>query len=336
MLGVGFLLFFSCAPEVKNSENTVMFGLEIPSHFPEPNYGIGEKALTAPRVALGRKLFYDPILSVDGTISCGSCHHQTSGFSDEGKKLSEGFKGRLGIRNSPSLANLAWFPAFLADGGVNHIEVMPLAPLTDSLEMADDLNSILLKLRQDKAYKDQFTKAFADSNLTSKQLLVALAQFISSMVSAGSKYDAVIKGNETFNANEKAGHELFKMNCANCHKPPLFTDFTYRNNGLELNYKDNGRARITGKPEDEATFKVPSLRNISVSKPYMHSGSIASLEKVIEHYNSEVVQHVNLDTSLQNGITLSEIEKQQLLSFLETLTDYEFLSNPRFSNPKKN
>ncbi len=334
-LGVGFLVLLSCTPEVATTEALAPFELEIPSHFPEPNYGVGQKRLIEKRVELGRKLFYDPILSVDGTVSCGSCHHQTSGFSDEGKPFSAGVKGRVGLRNSPALSNLAWFPAFLADGGVNHIEVMPLAPLTDSLEMADDLNNILLKLKNNQAYKAQFNAAFSDSNLTSKQLLIALAQFMSSMVSSASKYDAMIKGEAAFTVDEKAGLKLFELNCATCHKPPLFTDFSYRNNGLVEHYEDNGRARITGKQQDEATFKVPSLRNINVSKPYMHNGSIATLKEVVEHYNSGIIQHQNLDPSLQNGISLSTIEKQQLLSFLETLTDYKFLSNPNFSNPKE-
>lgn len=333
MLGIGFLFLTACNPEEKIDVPQDDYALEVPSYFPEPLYGLGNKALNKEGVELGRKLFYDPILSVNGKVSCASCHHQASGFSDEGKIFSEGVNGNKGFRNSPALSNLAWIPFFLADGGINHIEVMPLAPLTDSLEMADDLNNILNKLKADGHYRVKFQKAFNDTSITTKQMLVALSQFMSSMVSANSKYDKVMQGVKSFTEVESKGFELFQAKCASCHVPPLFTDFSYRNNGLAINYSDEGRARITRKPEDEAKFKVPSLRNVSLSKPYMHNGSIQTLAEVVEHYNSGIVSHRNLDKSLQNGIALSETETQQLIKFLETLTDYEYIANPLFSEP---
>ncbi len=329
-----FLLLFSCQREEPPLSGTFK-GLEVPKHFPEPVYRFGENTPTEAGFSLGRKLFYEPLLSKDGSISCGSCHHQEAGFSDPGKAFSEGVNGKLGLRNSPAMANLAWFPSFMADGGINHIEVMPIAPLTDSLEMAESLSSILKKLQGHKTYPQLFEAAFGTDSITDQNLLYALAQFMALMVSANSKYDDLLNGKTTFSLPEERGLTLFREKCASCHQEPLLTDFSFRNNGLDLYSEDPGRARITLQESDRGKFKVPSLRNIAFTAPYMHDGRFNTLSEVLDHYGEGIKSTPNLAPELA-ALTLSETEKQDLLHFLSTLTDYKYITDTNFSNPQKN
>ena len=276
-------------------------------------------------------MFYDKNLSLDGTVSCGSCHHQSAGFSDPGKGFSTGVEGKSGLRHAPALANLAWYPAFMADGGINHIEVMPIAPLQDSLEMANTMAEIIDYLQHNELYQDMFQEAFGRDQVTSVHMLRALAQFMSMMISDNSKFDQYLRGEESFSAEEQKGYALFQLHCSGCHNGALLTDFSYRNNGLDVYSNDEGRARITQLPGDHGKFKVPGLRNIAVSAPYMHDGRFNTLEEVLDHYIKGIQPAENLDPILETPIVLSKEEKNQLLAFLEALTDYTYLNKPELS-----
>jgi cytochrome c peroxidase len=332
IIAAALLFTYACTPDstLSASQEDIF---RIPSHFPEPVYGQGENALEAKKIALGRKLFYDPVLSVDGTVSCASCHHQESAFSDEGKALSTGINGKEGLRNSPALFNLAWIPAFMADGGINHIEVMPIAPITDSLEMGEDLAAVIEKLQLNPDYAAEFKEAFEQTQITAKQMLVSLAHFMASMVSLNSLYDQVEQDKRVYTPLQKSGAKLFETHCASCHQPPLFTDFSYRNNGLDQRSDDPGRARITNAESDHGRFKVPSLRNISVTSPYMHDGRFNTLKEVLAHYQHGIQTNPNLDESLKQQIHLTAQEQQAMLAFLQTLTDYTYLTDQKYSKP---
>ncbi len=309
--------------------------LEVPKGWPEPYAIFSSNPLTEEGFQLGRKLFYDGRLSKDGNFSCGSCHQQFAAFATFDHDFSHGFEDQFTTRNSPGLHNLAWVPLYHWDGGVNHIEVQALSPLTAHNEMAEDVDSVLNKLRQDDKYKKMFKNAFGSDTINSQKMLKALAQFVGTLVSAGSKYDKVMRKEETFNPSEQHGYEVFQAKCADCHKEPLFTDNSFRNNGLILNpwLNDYGRMHITGESEDSLKFRVPTLRNVGVTQPYMHDGRFYSLGQVVEHYRSGIQQSSTLDPSLVNGIEFTPKEKYDLVLFLGTLTDSIFLKNPRFAQP---
>ena len=310
--------------------------LKIPAGWPKPFANIFAKnPLTEEGFRLGRKLFYDGRLSKDGNFACASCHQQFAGFATYDHDLSHGFHDQFTTRNAPPLFNLAWATLFHWDGGVNHIEVQALSPMTAPNEMAENVDSVLKKLRKDTAYQRMFRSAFGTNIINSQRMLKALAQFVGTLVSSDSKYDKVKRGEDKFNPTELRGYELFKMRCSTCHKEPLFTDYSFRNNGLALNsfLKDYGRMRITGKPEDSLKFKVPSLRNVSVTYPYMHDGRLYSLSNVIDHYSKGIQTSATLDSSLRDGIKFTETEKNDLIYFLHTLKDTTFLKEKRFSQP---
>lgn len=298
----------------------------IPESFPLPVYDLSGQ-YSASKFDLGKKLFFDPILSQDSTISCSSCHLPSAAFSDPGSALSTGINFSVGKRNSPSLINLAWQPNFMWDGGVNHIEVQPLAPLTNPLEMGTSMTPIIVKLNQNNEYKIAFEKAFDTDTITSAYLFKALAHYMSCLISSDSRYDQFIRGEIMFSNSELNGMNLFQQNCSGCHVPPLFTDYSYRNNGIGwLPFSpDAGRYIITLNDVDSLKFKVPTLRNVEVSFPYMHDGRINTLEEVVDHYASGN-HHPDVDPSI-SSITLSSTEKTDLVNFLKTLTDPTFLNN---------
>ncbi|MEP6583393.1 MAG: cytochrome c peroxidase [Ginsengibacter sp.] len=308
----------------------------IPGGWPKPPTNIfSTNPLTEEGFQLGRKLFYDGRLSKDGNFACASCHQQFAAFATYDHDLSHGFHDQFTTRNAPPLFNLAWKRFYHWDGGINHIEVQALSPMTASNEMAENVDSVLGKLKTDTSYVRMFKSAFGTSLINSQRMLKALAQFVGTLISSNSKYDKVKRGEATFNSAEEHGYELYKMNCSSCHKEPLFTDNSYRNNGLALNsfLKDYGRMRITGDPSDSLKFIVPSLRNVSVTFPYMHDGRLYSLYKVIDHYTSGIQPSPTLDSLLRKPIILSTAEKNDLVYFLHTLKDTSFLNDKRFSQP---
>lgn len=309
---------------------------DVPDKWPKPAYDFSQNPLTEEGFQLGRNLFYDPILSRDKTISCASCHSPNNSFTHVDHNVSHGIDGRKGTRNSLALINLAWSKNFMWDGGVNNLEVQPINPITNSLEMDESLENAIAKLEKSPKYKELFTKAFGDQKVTSQRLLKALAQFTGMLVSSNSKYDKVMRHEASFTAQEQKGYALFKANCASCHKEPLFCDDKFENNGLTPDdyYKDGGRIKITKNAKDSLRFKVPTLRNIELTGPYMHDGSIKTLEMVLFHYTEDIYQSPTLSKQLDKKIILTEEGKKDLLAFLKTLTDENFINNPRFQVPR--
>lgn len=312
----------------------------VPANFPEPVYDFKDNPLTANGFKLGRILFYDPLLSKDKTISCANCHQAFAAFANLDHPVSHGVDECLGTRNSLPLFNLAWQKEFMWDGGVNHIELSPMNAMTNSCEMATGLDEITLRLKASQPYPGLFKAAFGSDEINSQRIFRALAQFTSLLVSANSKYDKYIRheAGVNFSPGELAGYIIFKQHCASCHKEPLFTDLSYRSNGLDLNPDDIGRDSITHIASDRGKFRVPSLRNVELTSPYMHDGRFENLNDVLAHYNSGVKNHSNLDPELHKngilGISLDKKQQTELILFLQTLTDKEFINDKRFLAPQ--
>jgi cytochrome c peroxidase len=334
-LGSILLTSLSCTKEegaiTPIDTNTYVFNQ--PKHFPSPVYTFSNNTLSKERFELGKFLFYDPILSLDSTISCATCHAQSHGFADHNIPLSKGVNGTLGTRNAPGLSNLAWYPSFMWDGGVNHIEVFSVGPITNPLEMKETISSVVAKLNKSNFYREKFKKAYSMDSITDQKMLQALAQYMAMLVSADSKYDKYIKGEISLTSSELNGLALFKENCASCHTQPLFTDFSYRNNGIDSVFQDFGRAKITLLETDKGKFKVPSLRNVELTYPYMHDGRFGSLMEVLNHYSSGIRHSETLDEVFKKDIVLSTQDKKDLLKFLFTLTDYTFIGNKEIAEP---
>ncbi len=332
---MSMVLLYACSKTELVKPQTEEIRFVVPNNFPDAVYKFEGNALTNKGFALGKKLFYDTRLSADQTISCGSCHQQFAGFANLDHQVSHGVNNCLGKRNAPVLFNLAWQKEFFWDGGAKNLEIVPLNAITDACEMGTDLNAVIAFLNSTSPYPQLFKDAFGTNTINSQLLLKALAQFTATMVSDNSKYDKVIRKETSFTNDEQQGYQLFKEKCANCHTEPLFTNLNYSNNGLDLSSRDEGRKIITGLAADQGKFRIPTLRNIELSAPYMHDGRFNTLDKVLDHYSFGVKSHENLDPSLlknsQLGIPLSMPEKQQIISFLKTLTDDEFIKNKIFN-----
>lgn len=324
---ITFLIFAFISCQNQNIEPQVLF--YVPKNFPHPVYDLSKNPVTTAGFALGKALFYDGILSRDGTISCGSCHQQQSGFTQHGHDLSHGIDDLLTLRNSLPIQNLAWQKEFFWDGGVFDLDLFAVSPIEAHNEMDETLPNVLNKLRNHTKYPSMFEKAFGTEEITTERFLKALSQFQLMCISANSKYDKYVRNEGVMLSNEElAGLQLFKQKCATCHSGELFSDFSYRNNGLPIgNPEDTGRERITLNEQDKYKFRVPSLRNVEATRPYMHDGRFRSLEAVLDHYEKGIVQSPTLDSQLKNGIALTTNEKQKIIAFLKTLTDEEFMNN---------
>jgi cytochrome c peroxidase len=287
---------------------------KLPRGWPDPSYNFTANPLTEEGISLGRRLFYDGLLSQDGNFPCASCHQQAAAFATIDHDLSHGFNGQFTTRNAQALQNLAWMREFHHDGGINHLDVQPIAPITAPNEMAETLPNVMKKLSENADYRRMFKEAFGTEEANTERTMKALSQFMLTMVSANSKYDQVMRGEASFSLSESLGYEIFKeKKCVSCHAEPLFTDHSYRNTGLarEPVLRDNGRMRITRNPADSLKFKVPSLRNVMLSSPYMHDGRIRDIYDVLEHYNARVVNGPTTDPLVRNKIPLSNFEKGQ-------------------------
>jgi len=306
----------------------------VPKNFPKPIYDFANNPLSEEKIELGKALFYDPILSRDNTISCSSCHLSYTAFTHTDHELSHGIENRIGTRNAPSLANLAWSKNFMWDGAVHHLDMQALAPISNHDEMDETIANVVFKLQQSSKYRELFYSAFNDSLITGEHTLKAISQFLLTLISANSKYDKVMRKepNISFTEREVKGYELFKANCASCHKEPLFTNNEFENNGLEPDkfLNDGGRIKITKAVEDSLKFKVPSLRNVELSYPYMHDGRFKNLQMVLFHYTEDIYQSPTLSHQLKTKILLNENDKINIIAFLKTLTDEEFLQNKKF------
>ena len=309
--------------------------LKVPKGFPKPVYDFKNNTLKPEIFVLGRRLFYDPILSKDSSTSCASCHQRIAAFAHIDHPLSHGIGGLIGKRNVPAIQNVIWGQSFMWDGGVNNLEVQPLSPLTSPIEMNENLPEVLSRLRKSEYYRSAFHEVFGDTVISSERMLKSLAQFIGLMISANSRYDKFMRHEDTLTQIEAKGLEVFRGKCAKCHREPLFTDETYKSSGLypDTSLSDKGRFIITGRPADEYTYKVPSLRNIVRTYPYMHDGRFRTLEQVLVHYAKGDFYMVNASPELLATRNLSDLEKKEIIAFLKTLTDDEFLHDRRFADP---
>jgi cytochrome c peroxidase len=310
---------------------------EVPSNFPKPVYDFSKNPLSENKIQLGRALFYDPILSRNNMISCASCHSQFSAFTHVDHALSHGIEDKIGFRNSPALMNLAWQTLFMRDGAINHLDVQALAPMSNPVEMDENITHVVFKLQASKLYPKLFYKAFGDSVITGEHTLKAISQFMLTLVSSNSKYDSVMRKQSVFTSQENNGYVLFKKSCASCHTEPLFTNDDFRNNGLPVDttLNDFGRYRVTKKSSDSLKFRVPTLRNIEFSYPYMHDGRFKKLSQVMNHYTNGIEKNKTLAPELQQSIVLTSNEKVDIIAFLLTLTDKSFLFNPQYFYPKE-
>lgn len=325
------LLFSACKKEDKR---LVFEGFQAPSNFPTVVYKIGNNPVTKEGFELGKKIFYDGRLSRDGSISCGDCHISFSAFSHPGHDVSHGIEGKLGTRNSPPIQNMAWQPFFFWDGGVFDLDLFSINPIQNPVEMDETIGNVVNKLKADPAYVAAFKAAFGTEEVTGTRVFMALSQFMCMLISDDSKYDQMLAGEASFTAAENSGLQLFQQKCQSCHSGILFTDHSFKNNGLRTS-NDRGRSMITLRAEDDFCFKVPSLRNVEKTAPYMHDGRFETLEQVLNHYDNGVQTTATLDTILQQngrlGIALSASEKADMIAFLKTLTDEKFIKNPLFA-----
>lgn len=328
----------------------------LPDHFSDRQLNDedntpGFNPVTDDGATLGRVLFYDTKLSANNTIACASCHTQEDGFADT-RQFSVGFEGGLTGRNSMGLSNAKYYEngSFFWDERASSLEEQTLMPIQDHIEMGLTLEELQAKVQGEEYYQYLFQKAYGDTEVTSERIAFALSQFIRSMISYQSKYDeglVLTNGDEddnfsNFSALENLGKNLFMSNrtdCSNCHATSSFVGDRARNNGLDATTTDRGLGATTGDTDDDGKFKTNSLRNIALTTPYMHDGRFETLEEVIEHYNSGIQNHPNLDNRLSGRnnqptrMNLSDQEKQALVAFLNTLTDPSFISDEKFSDP---
>lgn len=328
------LLFVSCGSENNNPETVTEDKIEfyVPSNFPAPLYNLSKNPVTKDGFILGRTLFYDGILSRDGSISCGTCHQQFAAFAHSGHDLSHGIDDQLTLRNAPPVQNLAWQKEFFWDGGVIDLDLFPLNPIQAHNEMDETIPNVLNKLRQSAKYPPLFKKAFGTDSINLERFLKAISQFQLMCISSNSKFDKYQRGELSLSTEETQGKTIFENKCGSCHSGTFFTDLSYRNNGLSVkNTADSGRARVTLNPSHRYQFKVPSLRNVAYTTPYMHDGRFATLEKVLDHYETGVIESNTLDPLLKKdskvGIPLTSEDKRLIIVFLKTLSDETFLKN---------
>ncbi|MBO9614264.1 MAG: cytochrome-c peroxidase [Dyadobacter sp.] len=343
-------------PGPKPSDNTpTPLQWTKPSYFPDPVYDLSKNPLTVEGVELGKFLFYDGILSRTDNIGCGTCHQQQAAFTHHGHDLSHGVDDKIGTRNAPSVQNMAWNTSFFWDGGVHDMDMVPPVPIQNKVEMDERVGNVIEKLKKTPVagatkqvdYPKMFKAAFGSDSITADRMMQALSQFMMTMVSATSRYDYFLRGDASaLTAQEKDGLSIFKQKCASCHAGELFTDQKFRNNGLVPNrINDQGRYNITLNAEDRLKFKVPSLRNVGLTAPYMHDGRFTTLEQVLDHYANDkpgskdsIYVSPTLDPLLnvagqKRGISLTSAEKQSIIAFLKTLNDDDFIKDKRFSDP---
>jgi cytochrome c peroxidase len=328
---IASLVLASCTKEVEPSPESGFILPATPAWFPEPPYP-ADNAFTPERWALGKQLFFDPDLSLHKTVSCGSCHLPDLAFSDS-MPTSAGDMGAPGTSNTPALFNLAYHPYFTRAGGVPTLEMQVAVPVQEHNEFNHNMADLVLRLSQNADYESASQLAYGRS-FDAFTLTRALAVFERSLISGNSAYDRFHFQGEasSLSAAEKRGMELFfsdRTNCSSCHAGFNFTTYTFENNGLYEVYADSGRMRFTHLEDDRARFKVPSLRNVALTAPYMHDGSMNSLEDVVAHYNHGGADHPN-KSPLIRPLNLSASEQSDLVAFLHSLTDYTFVNQPLF------
>ena len=343
---VCFFLLMNCSSKEEEIYTPVPYVLEIPVLF--QNKLIApiiptNNPLTIEGVALGKKLFFDNMLSGNETQSCATCHNPTKAFTNN-QQFSEGIDGRFGTRNSMPLFNLAWNfdELFTWDGKEFSLEKQALEPVSNPLEMHADWEIVVKKLQNHAEYPVLFQQAFGSSTIDATLVTKAIAQFERTLISSNSKFDQYLLGEKTLSPEEQRGFSIFmdetKGDCFHCHgsnNNPLWTDQKFHNNGLDIEFKDLGLGAITGDPADNGKFKSPSIRNLAFTAPYMHDGRFATLEEVIDHYSEGLKPSTTVDPLMkkvaQGGVRLTPNEKTDLKAFLLSLSDSSFVNNPTFN-----
>ncbi|MCK0160971.1 cytochrome-c peroxidase [Allomuricauda sp. F6463D] len=330
---IGLTMIVSCSTD---DLETVPFEnpeveLSIPANFPALNDAFFSNVPTQYGVALGEQIFFDKRLSTDNTISCASCHIQENAFADNNIQAI-GVEGRVGIRNVPPIQNLAFMQFYNWDGSKLKLENQPLVPIITHEEMDSSILEVMGKLEADSEYPEMFRKAFGDSEITPDRIYNSIAQYEYTLISSNSIYDQVMKNEGVdFTESEAHGYQIFQQKCASCHSTELFTDQSFRNIGFPINTDSNeaGRARVTGDLEDSMSFRVPSLRNVEYTAPYGSFGQFATLKDVLDYFDNGVLYSDNLDEIFKNNgnrIPLTELEKENLILFMKTLSDLTFIS----------
>lgn len=327
------------------------YPLEYPAYFGNRTNVPADNPLTRQGVDLGRRLFYETALSANNKISCGSCHQQRLAFTD-GKAFSTGIDSTPTDRSAMSLANLLWVRHFFWDGRAGSLEAQAVTPLTAPHEMGQSLTITAEKLRHKKGYSALFNAAFGTDSITGDAIVKALSQFERTLISASAPYDRYLEGKFQPDAAALHGMQLFftapepakqirGANCGHCHGgPKLFLEL-FHNNGLDSMPTDAGREKLTGLAADRGRFRVPTLRNIALTAPYMHDGRFQTLEQVLDHYSEHIVSSASLSPLLRNmsnvtggtSLQLRPQEKKDIIAFLHLLTDSAFITNPQFANP---
>lgn len=305
--------------------------INIPADFPEVNDSFFTNKPTKYGVELGKKLFFDKKLSRDNTVSCATCHIQENAFADQNPK-GIGIDGKIGFRNTPPIQNLAFMQVYNWDGNKTALENQVLVPIITPEEMDSSILEVIGKISNDATYIELFHKTFGDDTITGERIFNSIAQFEYTLISANSKYDKVKrKEGAIFTDNEAQGYQVFKNKCANCHSTELFTDQSFRNIGFPVNpnSEEKGRTRVSLNAKDLMSFRVPTLRNIAYTAPYGSFGQFATLKEVLDYLDKGVIESDNLDPILKdnnNRIPLTEKEKENLISFMKTLSDLEFIT----------
>ena len=326
------LLLLSCNKEnvVEPIHENPEVTLKTPQGFPALNSAVNKNKPTKYGIELGEKLFHEKKFSGNNTISCADCHKQSSAFADNNIQAI-GIYGRVGLRNTPSIQNLAFMKFYNWDGNKLTLESQPLVPIITHEEMNSSIMEVIRKIRVESEYTDLFKKAFGDDHITPDRIYRSIAQYEYTLISANSKYDKVKQNKgEIFTESEARGYQVFQQKCASCHSGELFTDQSFRNIGFPLNpsLEEAGRGRVTGIPADYMRFRVPSLRNAEYTAPYGSFGQFSTLRAVLDYLDNGVLDDDNLDPILKengNRIPLSEQQKDDIISFIKTLSDHAFV-----------
>lgn len=332
LLLLGLLSCNRTDPAEPAQYNNPELPLVIPAGFPELNASVSANRPTRYGVELGEKLFNEKRFSANNTISCSSCHNPSNAFADN-QRQAVGVYGRVGLRNTPPIQNMAFMQFYNWDGHILQLEKQPLVPIITKEEMNSSILEVIGKIKDEPDYRTLFNKAFGDENITPERIYRSIAQYEYTLVTANSKYDRVKRNEgEEFTEAEARGLRVFQQQCGSCHSGELFTDQSFRNVGFPLNANTNeaGRARVTGVPSDYMSFRVPSLRNIEYTAPYGSFGQFPTLRSVLDYFDAGVLGADNLDPFLKengNRIPLTEQEKEDLIAFMHTLSDREYGGN---------
>lgn len=353
-LGLLGLFVIACRPDEPQTPITATYPAPTPYTIPATPGFPGpiikaDNPLTVEGIELGRALFYDPVLSGDNTQSCASCHNPTFAFTDNGNIFSTGITGAIGTRNSMPIFNLMWNTRFFWDGRAATLRQQVLMPITDPVEMHESLPNAIQELSAISAYQTRFGRAFGTADVTADRMAKALEQFLFAMVSGQSKFDLSLRGTTALTPAEQRGLDIFRGefsppgsgrpaggDCFHCHGTAFFTNNQFLNNGLDSVFSDIGFEVVTNNVLDRGKFKVPSLRNVALTPPYMHDGRFSTLDEVVEHYNSGVKSSPSLDPNMKaqgGGLGLNPQQKADLVAFLRTLNDTAYINNPLFQNP---